>query len=248
MTAAILAGGQATRMGDLCKDRPKCMVEVAGKPILAWQAEALGRAGVDKMLVLAGAGFSNEWMEYARFHLSKPMMPTWLECREESGLLGTAGALWNARESLGDRPFLVLNGDIIPGFSLEPITRLRHFAAYREDWLAAVGVRWMDNPGPFGHVKVHFDRRVHCFSEPPEEMKPMIKESGPAGYVNAGIYLLSPKILDGLKPLFGDPVSLERSTFPVLAERGKLLAHNFIGPWYAIDTPEDVKRAEEALA
>jgi choline kinase len=52
--ALILAAGQGTRLRPFTDDRPKCLVEYADRPLLAWQLEALGRAGIDDITVATG--------------------------------------------------------------------------------------------------------------------------------------------------------------------------------------------------
>ena len=57
MEVAILAGGLATRLGDLTRGRPKSMVEVQGKPFLEYQLELLRKGGIkDITLCLGHAG------------------------------------------------------------------------------------------------------------------------------------------------------------------------------------------------
>jgi len=52
--AVILAGGRGTRLGLLTADRPKPMVEVAGRPFLWHQIELLRDQGFTKILLLLG--------------------------------------------------------------------------------------------------------------------------------------------------------------------------------------------------
>lgn len=52
--AVILAAGRGSRMRDLTADKPKCLVQLAGKSLLAWQLEALRKAGAGEILVIKG--------------------------------------------------------------------------------------------------------------------------------------------------------------------------------------------------
>ena len=54
MQAVILAGGVGSRLGDLTKDKPKCLVEVGGKPLIKHQLEALADHGVGPVLIVLG--------------------------------------------------------------------------------------------------------------------------------------------------------------------------------------------------
>src|ERR1044071_3517735 len=50
----ILAAGEGTRLRPHTLDRPKCLVPLAGRPLLAWQTDALRAAGVDDIVVVTG--------------------------------------------------------------------------------------------------------------------------------------------------------------------------------------------------
>jgi NDP-sugar pyrophosphorylase family protein len=54
MQIAILAGGLGTRLGAVTKERPKSMVEVLGRPFLAWQLDLLCRHGVTDVVLCVG--------------------------------------------------------------------------------------------------------------------------------------------------------------------------------------------------
>lgn len=52
--AVVLAAGRGSRLAPLTDDRPKCMVELAGRPLIEWQLAALRRAGVDRIGIVTG--------------------------------------------------------------------------------------------------------------------------------------------------------------------------------------------------
>jgi L-glutamine-phosphate cytidylyltransferase len=54
MKAIILAAGRGSRMGPLTEDAPKCLVPLAGRPLLAWQVDALQGAGISQIGVVCG--------------------------------------------------------------------------------------------------------------------------------------------------------------------------------------------------
>ena len=54
MRAILLGAGQGQRLRPLTEDRPKCMVEVGGLPLLRWQLHALREAGIDDIVVVRG--------------------------------------------------------------------------------------------------------------------------------------------------------------------------------------------------
>jgi len=54
MKAIILAAGRGSRMKDLIDERPKCLVELRGKPLLERQLEALREAGISEIAIVTG--------------------------------------------------------------------------------------------------------------------------------------------------------------------------------------------------
>lgn len=52
--AVILAAGRGSRMKELTEEKPKCLVELAGRPLLHWQTGALRAAGIKRILVVRG--------------------------------------------------------------------------------------------------------------------------------------------------------------------------------------------------
>lgn len=106
MKIAILAGGLGTRLGLLTKDTPKSMLRIRGKPFLEYQLELLKKNNLEEIVLCVGH-LKDEIKSYfgtgSRFGVR-------IEYSEEEKPLGTAGALRNAENLLGD-DFLVLNGD-----------------------------------------------------------------------------------------------------------------------------------------
>ena len=52
--AIILSAGQGRRLLPLTENTPKCLLPVAGKPVLAWQIDALLAAGVEEVTIITG--------------------------------------------------------------------------------------------------------------------------------------------------------------------------------------------------
>jgi len=52
--AVILAAGRGSRMGNLCEDRPKCLTDLDGEPLIARQIAALRRGGANEIGVVRG--------------------------------------------------------------------------------------------------------------------------------------------------------------------------------------------------
>jgi NDP-sugar pyrophosphorylase family protein len=106
-TAALLAGGLATRLGGLAKDTPKAMLDVGGRPFIEWQLEQVAAQGVKNVVLCLGhlahaieghVGDGARWGLRARYSYDGPQA------------LGTGGALKQALPLLGP-VFFVLYAD-----------------------------------------------------------------------------------------------------------------------------------------
>ena len=116
MKALIFAAGLGTRLKPLTDDRPKAMVEIAGKPMLQHVIERVAAAGFDDITI--------------NIHHYGQMIIDFLERNDNFGLsihisdergllLDTGGGILKARQWLdGDEPFLVHNTDIISTLDL----------------------------------------------------------------------------------------------------------------------------------
>jgi NDP-sugar pyrophosphorylase family protein len=102
----LLAGGLGSRLGDVVRDTPKPLLEVAGRPFLDWQLELLSRYGAWRAVLCVG--YLGERIE-AQMGTERHGIEL-LYRYDPPGLAGTAGAIRDALDALGDR-FLVLYGD-----------------------------------------------------------------------------------------------------------------------------------------
>jgi NDP-sugar pyrophosphorylase family protein len=106
-TIAVLAGGLATRLGELSRSTPKSLVDVLGRPFLAWQLDLFRAAGLVKVVVCIG--HHGEQIEEWVLQHPQPGLDICFS-RDGERQLGTGGALRKALPLLGER-FLVTYGD-----------------------------------------------------------------------------------------------------------------------------------------
>ena len=71
--AIILAAGQGKRLLPLTESRPKCLVELSGKTLLAWQLQRLEAAGVEEAVIVTGFRADAVEAEVARLGLKMPV-------------------------------------------------------------------------------------------------------------------------------------------------------------------------------
>jgi NDP-sugar pyrophosphorylase family protein len=110
MQALLLAAGLGTRLKPLTLTKPKALVEVAGKPLLAHTLGVLERYGADRVVVNV-----HHHAEQIKDYLSGYASKAEILISDESGqLLETGGALRKAQNLFdADRPILIHNVDIM---------------------------------------------------------------------------------------------------------------------------------------
>ncbi len=136
MKAIILAAGRGSRMKSLTDERPKCMVELRGKTLLAWQLEALRGAGISEIAIVTG--YKRELL--AEQGLTEFHNPRWANTNMVSSL--ACAEAWLQQE-----PCIVSYSDIF--YSAAAVQSLMTSDAslavtYDQNWLALWTQRFGD--------------------------------------------------------------------------------------------------------
>jgi NDP-sugar pyrophosphorylase family protein len=116
-TAFVLGAGLGTRLKSLTARRPKPLIPVANRPLIAYAFDHLLGAGIERLVV------NTHWRSaaYPRFFPEPAYRGAALTFRDEQPeVLETAGGIWNVRDLLGSGTFLVYNGDILSDLPLAP--------------------------------------------------------------------------------------------------------------------------------
>jgi len=242
--AVILVGGEGTRIRALYPELPKALIPVAGRPFLAWQLAYLAQSGVDHVHLAAGyrADVLADWL--ARY--ASPFVAPGTQTRVRVTLsveprpLGTGGGLRHAAAALDDAPFWMLNGDsLVPGLDLAAMDRVVQGDAARDTApppAAVIAVVPVPEAGQYGVVEFDTAHRITSFRE---------KAAVQGGWVNAGIYHLTPAAVAGIPR--DQPISLEREIFPLWAEKKLLRAYPAPPPLLDMGTPEGLRRLQQHL-
>ncbi|MEP6911573.1 MAG: NDP-sugar synthase [bacterium] len=114
MRAMILSAGYGTRLWPLTEDRTKPAIPILGKPLVGYVAEYLSRYGYDEVVV--NLHHRPDSVRRALGDGSK--FGVKLHYVEEPEILGTSGAVDNARTLLEGETFVVINGKIITDIDL----------------------------------------------------------------------------------------------------------------------------------
>ncbi len=151
MRALIIAAGRGQRLDPYTRRRPKPLLYVAGRPILAHLLDALPGLGITDVTVVAG--YLRE--QIAAYLRTRPGPPARLVVQER--LLGNGHAVYAARACL-DGPVLIQFGDTIPRADLR--------AAIHSD-TAVIGVTEVEDGRAYGIAEVDGGGRVRRLVEKP---------------------------------------------------------------------------------
>ena len=222
MEAIILAGGKAERLGDAASGLPKSLVPIAGRPLAAWQIGLLGRTGVERVIVSCNAGAGEQ------FAAALGGLGPEVAIAGEPERLGRGGGIrFAARERQENGDVLALNGDEL--LDVDFAALLEH----HRSTAAAATITVAQPRSPFGVVELEGDR-VTGFAE----------GGAIESWVSCGVYVLGEDALARF-PERGDH---ETTAFPQLAAEGKLCAFRHAGLWLTVNTPKDLRRAEEYVS
>ena len=227
MQIAILAGGLGTRLGAVTKERPKSMVEVLGRPFLAWQLDLLCRHGVTDVVLCVGHladAIEGHFGDGSAFGVR-------LRYSDEGDRrLGTAGALKWAEPLLGEA-FFAMFGDSYLLFDYRAI--MEYFLA--RDALALMVVHRNENRWDRSDVAVEGDRVTAYAATPAPDMI----------HINAGLSVLRRAALEALAP--GRPASLQDLCARLIPAR-QLLAYETRQRFYEVGSPAGLEEFRRLAA
>jgi NDP-sugar pyrophosphorylase family protein len=232
MKALVLSAGKSTRIQSAVKDIPKPLIEIGGASSLVWNLRWLVSQGIKDIWInlhYRGDLIEKKIGEGSTFGAR-------VQYSREDPILGTAGAVLRLKNEW-DEPFLVVYGDNIVQFSIEPMLK-KHRES--QSWASIAVYHVEKNPNcriAGGRLVLNDQNQVVEFKEGQQIQSP---------WVNAGVYVLSPPIL-GKIPSTGTP-DFGKDIFPLLLqEKQKIMAYPIEGCCLAIDTPEAYQRAQEII-
>ena len=224
MKVVIMAGGKGTRISSVASDIPKPMIKIDGIPVLEREIECLREQGFTDIIITV-SHLGNIIMDY--FGDGSGISPVTgkpfdvhITYYFEKEPLGNAGALFQIKDQLTE-DFLLLNADAM--FDVD----FNRFVAYHKKKGGLVTL--------FTHPNNHpYDSGLLIADADGVAMKWLTKEDERDGYyrnrVNAGLHVISPKILD--MEITTAKVDLDRQLLKPLCGTGKM---------YVYDSPEYVK-------
>jgi len=217
----IMAGGKGTRLMPHTQDCPKPMVLVAGKPMLEHIIERGKLEGFNHFVLAIhhlGHLIEDDFGNGERLGVK-------IDYLREQSPLGTAGAL-SLLNPRPDAPFVVTNGDVITDIRYGELLDFHN----RYQASATMAVRVHEWQHPFGVVKMQ-GVEVVGFEE-----KPIARS-----HINAGVYALSPEVLNELK--LEEPCDMPMLFERLQAKVKRTVAYPMHEPWLDVGKPEDLFQA-----
>ncbi|SRR6266498_112373 len=223
MRAMILSAGYGTRLWPLTEDRTKPAIPILGKPLVGYVAEYLAHYDCDQIVV--NLHHRPESVRSALGDGSK--FGVKLHYVEEPKILGTSGALDNARRLLEDGTFLVVNGKIITDIDLHAALETHRLAGAIATLVLLPNVRYerftvVETEGGF----------LKGFGGLP---LPNPVTAGPPPLMFTGIQILEPEIFRYIPPgIFSHSTT---DVYPQAMAKGERIAvHIATGKWYELST------------
>lgn len=231
MKAVILAAGFGTRLFPLTIDRTKPAIPFLGKPLVGYVAEYVAKFDFHDIVVnlhhqpdsvIKALGDGSDFGVHIEYTL------------EEPDILGTAGALDNARYLLEDEAFLIVNGKIISDIDIAAAVETHK----RSGALATMVLKENHKREKFTIVETS-DGLVtgfgpHAAPLTEEEIRDTEHEIV-TPLMFTGIHILDPRVFDYIpRGVYSDTVT--HVYRPALAAGEKIAAHVAEGNWYELST------------
>jgi N-acetyl-alpha-D-muramate 1-phosphate uridylyltransferase len=230
-TAMVLAAGLGMRMRPLTDDRPKPLVEVAGKAMIDHCLDKLVDAGVRRAVVNAHY-LPDKLIE----HLRRRQAPEVVVSDERDLLLETGGGMIKALPLLGTEPFFCLNSDNLWLDGPQDVFR-QLSAAWRPETMDALlllvpHARALNYKGK---GDFHLDGLGRISRRRSGRIAP---------FIYSGIQLVSQRLLrDAPQGPFGTMTLWERAI-----EEGRLFGVTHLGLWFEVGSPGAIAPTELAMA
>ena len=236
MQAIVLAGGYATRLWPVTRNRPKMLLPVGDSTVIdriLYQLEEDDR--VTDVFVSTNELFAEEFENHIdAIGLEKPVLSV-ESTEEEDEKFGVVGALAQLveREGLGDDDLLVVAGDNLVGFNISEF--IDYYEQYDDPTLAAYDVGSLEKATSYAAIELE-DEVVVDFEEKPENPKSTL--------VSIACYAFPSESILFDEYLEGDNNPDEPGWFiQWLVERGSVRAFSFDDAWYDIGEAENYLEA-----
>jgi glucose-1-phosphate cytidylyltransferase len=243
LQAVILAGGLGTRLAEETETKPKPMVQIGDKPILWHIMKLYAHFGVRDFVICLGYRgyvikeyFANYFLHTSdvtinlrenKLTVHRSESEDWKVTLIDTGVdTMIGGRIKRAIPYIEGDAFCLTYGDGVADVDINALVDFHRSHGRLATVTAA------QPPGRFGALVLD-GARVERFQEKPV---------GDEGWINAGFFVLSPKVADYIE---GDETVWEREPLERLAKEGELMAYLHRGFWQPMDTLRDKRQLEE---
>lgn len=231
MKAMILAAGFGTRLFPLTIDRTKPAIPFLGKPLVGYVAEYISKFGFKDIVVnlhhqpdsvIAALGDGSRFGVHIEY------------TREEPRILGTAGALDNARNFLEDETFLIINGKIITDIDIAAALETHRSSGALATMILKPNVK--RERFTVVNVSDGFVTGFGDYAQPLTEAEIRDAEHEPdSPMMFTGIHILEPRVFEYIpRGIYSDIVPTFYS--PALAKGERVAAHITDSEWFELST------------
>jgi mannose-1-phosphate guanylyltransferase len=224
--AFILAGGHGTRLGTAAEGRPKPLVEIAGRPLLAILMEKLFELNIDHVYIN-----SHHLSEQITQFRDASLFRDRITILHEVELLGTAGTIRNFLQSGTQKELLIMHGDNFFEDDLQKL--LVEFCDRKMEIYGVAGTFLSPRPELCGIFEVSDESVIVKMHE---KQEPKF-----GNLANSAIYILDARALAIIKDLPAELNDLSRNVLPLLM--GKLVAVPLEGFFIDIGSPQNLELA-----
>jgi len=238
MRAMILAAGMGTRLRPLTETIPKPLIEVAGRPMIAFALDLVRAAGIREVVInLHHLG------DQIRARLGDgSAYGVRISYTVEDPILETGGGIANARPLLDGDAFAVLNADTFIDIDLGDViaTHTRRRA------LATMVLRADPNAVRYGAIEIDADDRIRRFLGHADPGLTTPDAAGLRAFMYPGVMVFDPRIFAYLP---AGVYSITRDVFPRLLDaREPLFGYVHTGYWRVLDNPADLAAGRREIA
>lgn len=229
----LLAAGFGTRLRPITDSLPKCMVTVAGKPVLQWNIEFLRSQGIVDLVI----NLHRHPQAVVDYFQDGASLGVRLNYSYEPELMGTAGAVWAARHFFLQDRFIVLYADNLINCNLKALQSV-HLS---NNSALTMALFWRQEVSASGVVQLNDQGEIVAFKEKPG------KDEMLSHWVNAGLFLCEAGLLLQYIPP-GRPSDFGHDVLPALLRAGERMHGYTMGPaetLHWIDTPRDLAFTEK---
>jgi len=223
MKAVVLAAGLGKRLATVTVEKPKVLVKIGEKTLIEHNLDKLRRLKINQIALVVG--YKGE--------VVKELLKKTVAYYQQAQQLGTANALYCAKDFIDEPYFLAMNGDM---FFTDPLT---DFVQLKPP---AIAVYHVKDPTRYGRLEIKKGKLLSVKEKAAEKT---------AGFINAGVYLYPREIFEWIQktPLSPRKEYEITDTIQMMVDAGwDFTAYELKGFWRDIAYVSDIEEARKVTS